>query len=137
MIVAALAMLACANSPQTVWAQQHDANQAAKVENGSRKTIPSVKGIVLSADDGLPVIGASIQVAGSKLQTMTDAEGRFELTNVASDSKLKISYIGMTTATVSPSAQMKVTLQSDSKLLDDVVVTGMFNRKKEGFTGSQ
>lgn len=34
MIVAALAMLACANSPQTVWAQQHDANQAAKVENG-------------------------------------------------------------------------------------------------------
>lgn len=136
MIVAALAMLACANSPQTVWAQQHDANQAAKVENGVRKTIPSVKGIVLSADDGLPVIGASIQVAGSKQQTMTDAEGRFELTNVASDSKLKISYIGMTTTTVSPSAQMKVTLQSDSKLLDDVVVTGMFNRKKEGFTGS-
>ena len=136
MIVAALAMLACANSPQTVWAQQHDANQATKVENGVRKTIPSVKGIVLSADDGLPVIGASIQVAGSKLQTMTDAEGRFELTNVASDSKLKISYIGMTTTTVSPSAQMKVTLQSDSKLLDDVVVTGMFNRKKEGFTGS-
>lgn len=100
MIVAALAMLACANSPQTVWAQQHDANQAAKVENGTRKTIPSVKGIVLSADDGLPVIGASIQVAGSKQQTMTDAEGRFELTNVASDSKLKISYIGMTTTTV-------------------------------------
>ena len=46
MIVAALAMLACANSPQAVWAQQHNANQAAKVENGPRKTIPSVKGIV-------------------------------------------------------------------------------------------
>ena len=47
MIVAALAMLACANSPQTVWAQQHNANQATKQENGNRKTIPSVKGIVL------------------------------------------------------------------------------------------
>lgn len=37
MIVAALAMLACANSPQTVWAQQHNANQATKQEKATAR----------------------------------------------------------------------------------------------------
>lgn len=89
------------------------------------------KGVVISAEDGMPVIGASIMVGGGQAQAITDENGCFQLSNVPANSKLKISYIGLVTTFATPSANMKVTLQSDSKHLDDVVVTGMFNRKKK------
>lgn len=134
-MIASLAMLSVVGSAQDARAQQPQAKQATKELSGGA-ILATVKGVVISADDGMPVIGASIVVNGGQAQAVTDENGRFQLENVPANGKLKISYVGMATAFVAPSASMKVTLQSDSKHLDDVVVTGMFNRKKEGFTGS-
>ena len=134
-MIAALTMLSVVGSTQYARAQQPQSNQAGKEVSGGA-ILTTVKGVVISAEDGMPVIGASIMVNGAYAQAVTDENGHFQLSNVPANSKLKISYVGLVTAYVTPSASMKVTLQSDSKHLDDVVVTGMFNRKKEGFTGS-
>lgn len=134
-MIASLAMLSVVGSAQDARAQQPQAKQATKELSGGA-ILSTVKGVVISADDGMPVIGASIVVNGGQAQAVTDENGHFQLSNVPANGKLKISYVGMATVFVAPSASMKITLQSDSKHLDDVVVTGMFNRKKEGFTGS-
>ena len=49
---------------------------------------------------------------------------------------MRISYVGLETQLLNPSTFMSVVMKSDTKALDEVVVTCMFNRKKEGFTGS-
>lgn len=47
----------------------------------------TVKGIVTSADDGLPVVGASVLVKGTTTGTITDVDGRFTIPNVSSSAK--------------------------------------------------
>ena len=104
----------------------------------SKKFFSQVKGKVLSEEDGLPVIGATIIVEdpSSNIRTITDNNGNFQLSDVPKDSRVKISYVGLETQFLNPSSQMSVVMKADTKALDEVVVTGMFNRKKEGFTGS-
>jgi TonB-linked SusC/RagA family outer membrane protein len=81
-------------------------------------------GTVVSQEDGEPVVGASVLVVGTKTGTVTDVDGRFEL-NVPSDSKLKISYLGMIPQTVSAKSNMNIALKQDNRTLDDVVVTAL------------
>ena len=52
-------------------------------------------GKVVSQDDGEPVIGASVRVAGTSVGTVTDADGNFSLSVPAGQKELKVSYIGM------------------------------------------
>ncbi|MDR0962641.1 MAG: TonB-dependent receptor [Mediterranea sp.] len=98
----------------------------------------TVQGVVTSADDGLPVIGASVLVEGTTLGTVTNADGRFVITNVPNSAKtLKITYIGMVDQTVTiRQGIISVTMQSDSELLDDVLIIAYGTAKKESFTGS-
>ena len=135
LMIASLMMLSVACPTQYALAQQPQSNKDAK-ELGGGKILTTVEGVVVSAEEGLPVIGASILGSDDKALAVTDENGRFHLTNIPTNYKLKISYIGLTTVEMTPAANMKVALHSDSKRLDDVVVTGIFNRKKEGFTGS-
>ena len=96
-----------------------------------------VKGKVFSEEDGLPVIGATIIAEdANNIRAITDNNGNFQLSNVSKDSRVRISYVGLETQFLNPSSYMSVVMKSDTKALDEVVVTGMFNRKKEGFTGS-
>ena len=53
-----------------------------------------VSGKVTSAEDGEPVIGASIKVVGTKTGAVTDIEGNFSL-NVPAGAKLEVTYLGM------------------------------------------
>lgn len=101
-----------------------------------KKNISQVKGKVLSEEDGFPVIGATIIVEDANIRTITDNNGNFQLSDVPEDSQVRISYVGLETQLLNPSTFMSVVMKSDTKALDEVVVTGMFNRKKEGFTGS-
>lgn len=83
-----------------------------------------VTGKVL-AEDGEPVIGASVIVKGTTVGTVTDFDGNFVL-DVPSDSKLlEISFIGMKSQEVKVSSNVQVTLLSDTQNLDEVVVTAM------------
>ena len=104
-------------------------------QEGSSRTLSEVKGKVFFQDDGAPVPGASVKVGG-KLVTTTDANGCFTLRKVSIDSYLDISYIGMQDEHLKVSAQMNIFLKTGVKSLDNVVVTGIFRKNKESFTGA-
>lgn len=83
-----------------------------------------VSGKVTSAEDGEPIIGASIKVAGTNTGTVTDVDGNFSL-NVPAGAKLEVTYLGMLPQTVKAGQKMKIVLEADNKTLDEVVVTAM------------
>ena len=90
-----------------------------------------ISGIVTSSEDGEPVVGASIKIAGTNTGTVTDIDGKFSL-NVANDAKLEVSYIGMIAKTIKAGKTMKIVLDPDNKSLDEVVVTAMgISREKK------
>ena len=97
--------------------------------------LPSVTGRVLFDDDGTPVLGATVKISG-KAVAATDVEGRFALSNVQPDAWIEISYIGMKNAKIRPSTQLEVRLETNSKALENIVVTGIFRKNREGFTGA-
>ena len=90
-----------------------------------------VSGKVTSSEDGSPVIGASIKVAGTNTGTVTDIDGNFSL-NAPANAKLEVSYIGMVSKAVKAGKSMKIVLDPDSHSLDAVVVTGYGSARKLG-----
>jgi TonB-linked SusC/RagA family outer membrane protein len=97
----------------------------------------NVRGLVVAEEDGEPVVGASVLVKGTTVGTVTDMDGKFSLPNVPSSAKtLVVSYIGMQKQEVAIKSNLKITLKSDSELLDEVVVTGMQKMDKRMFTGA-
>ena len=96
-----------------------------------------VTGVVISEEDGQPVIGASVLVKGTQIGAITGVDGDFTLPNVPSSAKtLVISYIGMQTQEVAIKPNMRVMLESDTQVLDEVMVVAYGTTKKESFTGS-
>ena len=87
----------------------------------------TVTGKVTSADDGEPVIGASILVKGTTLGTITNEDGDFTIPNVPNSSKtLVVSFVGMISQDVAiHNGSINVKLKSDAKALDEIVVTAM------------
>jgi len=99
--------------------------------------ISKVTGTVISEEDGLPVVGASVLVKGTTVGTVTDMDGKFTLTNVPSSAKtLMISFIGMKTVEIGVAPQLTVYLKTDSETLDEVMVVAYGSAKKSSFTGS-
>ena len=94
-----------------------------------------VTGVVLD-ENGEPVIGASVVVVGTRMGTVTDANGRFSLKSVPKGSNVKFSYIGMNDKVLKASSSMKVELTSFSTDLDDVVVVAYGTQRKTTLTGS-
>ena len=95
----------------------------------------TVKGVV-RGNDSEPIIGATVIVKGTTIGTLTDADGRFEL-NASPDATLVISYLGYRQAEASArKGDLKVTLDEDTELLDDVVVVGYGSVKKSNLTGA-
>lgn len=85
----------------------------------------TVTGTVISAEDGLPVIGASVLEKGASNGTITDFDGMYELT-VADDAVLVFSYVGLTSQELKVSGpKMDVTLKGDAIAMEEVVVTAM------------
>ena len=96
------------------------------------------KGTVVD-NNGDPVVGASVFVVsnGQKKGSVTDLDGKFEIAGVASGSSLTISYVGYKTQQVTWSGKdLKVTLQENSEMLDNVVVVGYGTQKKVNLTGA-
>lgn len=96
----------------------------------------TIKGEVTDAQNGDPLIGATIMVEGEKGGTVTDFDGNFVLQVSSSAKKIKVSYIGYIDKILAISENIKVNLESDSKALADVVVIGYGTARKSDLTGS-
>ena len=87
-----------------------------------------------------PLPGVTVLVKGTKLGTSTDPEGDFKLSLPQQENTILIfSFIGMESQEVpvgDPKKPIKVILKETAENLKEVVVTGIFTRKKESFTGS-
>ena len=94
------------------------------------------KGIVKDAN-GETIIGASVVVKGTTNGTITGLDGDFELSNVKKGETLQISFVGYQTKEIVWNGQaLNVTLEEDTKLLDEVVVVGYGTQKKVNVTGA-
>jgi len=107
-------------------------------EQAAAPAAVTVQGQVTSPDQqGLP--GVTIVVKGTTTGTTTDANGRFSLSLPdAGVAVLVISCIGFVTQEISLQGrtELTVTLQTDSKALDEVVVTGYTVQRKADLTGA-
>lgn len=92
-----------------------------------------VTGVVISEEDDLPIVGASVLIVDTNTGTITDTDGKFVLSDIpATARRIRISFIGMTTFEGDITPNMKVIMKPDSKLFDDVVVVGYGSGKKLG-----
>lgn len=95
----------------------------------------NVKGVVLYDNEEV-VIGASVMIKGTKKGVNTNINGEFELKGLTPSDRIVISYIGMKTQTLVPKPSMRVVLESDNQMLDEVMVVAYGEQKKSSFTGS-
>jgi TonB-linked SusC/RagA family outer membrane protein len=99
----------------------------------------AIKGKVLDgSSNNEPMIGASVQVPGTTVGALTDVDGNFSFTLPEGKSVIQISMVGYKTQVmnVKGKASVEVTLQEDSKVMDEVVVVGYGTMKKRDLTGS-
>lgn len=94
-----------------------------------------ISGVVVD-EKGEPIIGASVQVKGTTLGTITDFDGAFALSVPADATTLVVSYIGMATQEVAIQENVRVTLSENTEVIQEVVVTGYGNVSKGSFAGS-
>ena len=91
-----------------------------------------------------PIPGVSVRLRGTSMGTATDVDGKFKLLVPADTATLVVSFIGMKTEIVRlprlragvEQKELTIVLRDEDVRLEDVVVTGIFTRKKESFTGS-
>ena len=111
----------------------------------AQKKLPQVKQIPVKGrvvdEKGNPLPGVTVMLKGTMLGTATDLDGNYNLTlpGNAPKSALVFSFIGMETQEIAWQGQQQtinVTMVTDATEMDEVVVTGMFTRRKESFTGS-
>jgi TonB-linked SusC/RagA family outer membrane protein len=96
----------------------------------------TISGTVLDALGG-PLPGASVLIEGTTIGTQTDFDGQFTL-EVSEGDTISFSYLGMITVTQTVSSEntLDVTLQEDTNLLDEVVLTGYSKQSTRNITGS-
>ena len=101
----------------------------------------TVKGVVVDKETGETMIGVSIRVLGTDVITVTDIDGAYSLTLPKGRYKVVFTYIGYEKLEREVDAShtesfKKVVMAPASKTMNEVVVTGIYQRKKESFTGS-
>ena len=106
-----------------------------RVMEEKKKTI---KGSVVD-DTGVPLPGVTIRLKNTQLGVSTDVDGCFTILVPEKDNAIFVfSFVGMITKEVKWNGEenLKVILKQDLKEMEEVVVTGYFNKSKESFTGA-
>lgn len=96
----------------------------------------SVRGSVMSSEDGSPVAGASVLIKGTTTGTFTDSDGNFFFSSASSSGTLVVSFIGMLSKEVPVASTVKVVLDPDTRSLDEVMVIAYGSIRRSAFTGS-
>ncbi|MBQ8441895.1 MAG: TonB-dependent receptor [Bacteroides sp.] len=95
-----------------------------------------IKGTILDAKNGEPIIGANVLVKGTTNGTITDFDGNYVL-DAPVGATLTVSFIGYKTIEVKATAEKQtIRLAEDTETLDEVVVVGYTSQRKESLTGA-
>ena len=103
----------------------------------SNAQVSQVTGNVMSEEDGLPVVGASVLVKGTTVGTVTDIDGNFTISGVPASAKtLVVSFIGLQSQEVAVKPVVNVVLKSDAQALEEVVVVAYGTQSARTVTAS-
>lgn len=96
-----------------------------------QKSVRTISGKVISADDGLPLPGVTVLIKGSTKGTQTDANGHYSI-QVETGDRLTFSFLGYKTEELKlpKSDRLNVKMKPDVQALDEVVVTGYAGRSE-------
>ena len=92
----------------------------------------TVSGTVVSADDGEPIIGATIRLVGTSLGAVTNADGKFTFTMRQGVKEIDVSFVGYETQRVTIKPEMVIALVPDENSLEELVVVGYGSARKLG-----
>ncbi|WP_455072718.1 SusC/RagA family TonB-linked outer membrane protein [Prevotella sp.] len=126
-------MLVCASllAANAAYADNSATQESLRIEQQTSK----IKGTIVDSKTGEPIIGASVKVKGTKLATITDIDGNFEL-NAPEGAQLQVSYVGYKNEEFEARNGMKIEIHEDSESLEEIVVVGYGTQKKESLTGA-
>lgn len=103
-----------------------------------QQQVTKVQGVVLDKQ-GSALPGVTIRVKGTNLGVTSDEKGIFQLT-VPENSGLVLvfSFIGMKTheVAVKGTATLNIVMEDETTQIEEVVVTGIFQKNKEAYTGA-
>lgn len=116
-----LTLLFCLSIVATVFAQSRE-----------------VSGVVISGEDNLPLPGVSVLIKGTTSGTVTDVDGKFKINVADQNAVLILSFIGFESLEVpiGSSNNYDLVLKPDMKSLEEVIVVGYGEQKKETITGA-
>ncbi|MDR6784634.1 TonB-linked SusC/RagA family outer membrane protein [Pedobacter africanus] len=107
------------------------------VSNAQQQTL---SGVIRHAETKIPLEGATIKLKGSSLSSSTNAKGQYRIIIPVSNQKqtLVFSYVGMKAQEVAYQKQeiLNIELEPGDESMNEVVVTGIFQRERQAFTGS-
>ncbi len=95
-----------------------------------------IRGKVTDAQNGEPLMGATVVVEGQTGGVITDIDGNFKLQVTSTAKKVKVSYLGYIDKVVNVADNMDIKMDEDSQTLQDVVVIGYGTARKSDLTGS-
>lgn len=98
-----------------------------------------ISGVVKETTSGLPIPGVNIQIKNAPKSTVTDFDGNFTLKGVSSGTTVVFSYVGYKNfeyKVTGTKTDLSISLQEDSKQLDEVVIIGYGSQKKREVTGA-
>ena len=112
---------------------KHDA----PVSVASQEPGRTITGLIRD-ENGEPVIGANVMVAGTSIGTITDIDGNFSLQGVPDKSIIRVSYIGYLTQDVvlKKENSLQIVLREDTKKLDEVVVIAYGTAQRKSIVGA-
>lgn len=109
-------------------------------ENNSVKVQSTVSGVVRNAETKEPMSSVNVLLKGTNVRTQTDEKGRYQLLIPSSEAKqiLVFSYLGMKPQEVVYQKQERINieLQPAENAMDQVVITGIYQRNREVHSGS-
>ncbi len=96
----------------------------------------TVSGTVTEKTSGMPAIGVSVVVLGTPNGTITDIDGKYSLNNIPANASLQFSYVGMKNQTIPVNNRkvINISLEDDTKSLEEVVVVGYGTQKVKDLT---
>lgn len=102
-----------------------------------QKQKQTLGGQIIDKDTKKPIVGATIIEVGTNNGSISDDKGEFIIPNISSGASVEVAFMGMKKQIIKlTDSNTIIAMEPNAMAVDDVVVTGIFTRKKESFTGS-